>query len=98
MTTPSGSVKERRALDDDPEREMERAPRTDERARQLEVRARVDEHPGVLVTEAEESELVEAPADHALILERELVGGWWVLGRRHTFCNEHHPGEFVRRT
>jgi hypothetical protein len=59
-------------LENDSEREVQRAARTDERAGQLEVGARVDEEPRVLVAEAEETELFEAPADDALILERSL--------------------------
>lgn len=55
-------------LEDDAQREMERAARADERTGQLEVGARVDEEPGVLFAEAELSELVETPADDALIL------------------------------
>jgi len=76
------------ALDDDAQREMQRAPCTDERPRQLQVGARVDEHPRVLVTEPEAPELLETPRHHALILERELVGGWWELSWRHTFYND----------
>src|SRR5688572_11270502 len=72
-----------RALDDDAQREMQRAAGTDERAGQLEVGARVDEEPGVLLAETELSELVETPADHALILLGQLVGGVWVLGCGH---------------
>jgi hypothetical protein len=48
---------------------VQRTPGTDERARQLEIGARVDEHPRVLVTEPEEPELLEAPTHDALILE-----------------------------
>ena len=48
---------------------MERAPGPDQRSGELQVRARVDEEPRVLVAEAEKPELVEAPADDALILE-----------------------------
>ncbi len=70
-------------------------PSADERARQLEIGARVDEHPGVLVTEAEEAKLLEAPSHHALILERELEGGWWVLCRRHTSSNDGYPRELL---
>ena len=58
---------------DDAEREVERAARTHEGARQLQVGARVDEHPGVLLAEAEEPELVEAPAHDALVLRGQLV-------------------------
>jgi len=76
------------ALDDDAQREMQRAPCTDERPRQLQVRSRVDEHPRVLVTEPEAPKLLETPRHHALILERELVGGWWELSWRHTFYND----------
>ena len=88
----------RERSDDDAEREVQWAPCADERARQLQVSARVDEHQRVLVTEPEAAELLEAPAHHALILERELVGGWWMLCCRHTFCNERRTGEFVGRT
>ena len=69
MTALRRGVKNDVALDDDAERQMQRAPGADERARQLEIRARVDEHPGVLVTEPEEPELLEAPAHDALVLE-----------------------------
>jgi hypothetical protein len=62
-------VKNGVALDDDAQRQVQRASGTDERARQLEIGTRVHEHPRVLVTEAEESELLEAPAHDALILE-----------------------------
>ena len=72
-------VKKGVALDDDPQREMQRASGTHERARQLKVGARVDEHPRVLVTEPEEPELLEAPAHDALVLERELECSWWVF-------------------
>jgi hypothetical protein len=88
----------RERSDDDAEREVQRTPGADQRARQLQVGTRVDEHPRVFVTEPETAELLEAPAHHALILERELVGGWWMLCGRHTFCNERRPGEFVGRT
>lgn len=91
-------VKERSALDDDAQREMQRAPRADERPGQLQVGAGVDEHPRVLVAEAEAPELLEAPSDDALILERELVGGWWMLCRRHTLYNDPGRPEFVGRT
>ena len=57
------------ALDDDAQREMQRTASADDRARQLEVGPRVDEHPRVLVTESEETELLEAPTHDALILE-----------------------------
>src|SRR6188474_130280 len=57
------------ALDDDAQREMQRTTCADDRARQLEVGPRVDEHPRVLVTEPEEAELLEAPTHDALILE-----------------------------
>ena len=57
------------ALDDDAQREMQRTTCADDRARQLEVGPRVDEHPRVLVTEPEEPKLLEAPTHDALILE-----------------------------
>jgi hypothetical protein len=76
MTAPRGGVKEAFASDDDAQREVQRAPCADEGARQLEVCAGGDEHPGVLVTEPEETELLKAPTHHALILERKLEGGW----------------------
>ena len=63
VSTPSA------ALDDDAQREMQRTTCADDRARQLEVGPRVDEHPRVLVTEPEEAELLEAPTHDALILE-----------------------------
>ena len=69
MPAPPRSVKNRGLLDDDAQRKVQRAPCTDERPRQLQVGARVDEHPRVLVAEPEAPELLEAPAHDALILE-----------------------------
>jgi hypothetical protein len=69
MTAPRGGVKNGVALDGDAQRQVQRTPGADERARQLEIGARVDEHPGVLVTEPEAPELLEAPTHDALILE-----------------------------
>jgi hypothetical protein len=69
MTAPRGGVKNGVVLDGDAQRQVQRTPGTDERARQLEIGARVDEHPCVLVSEAEEPELLEAPTHDALILE-----------------------------
>jgi hypothetical protein len=69
MTAPRGGVKNGVVLDGDAQRQVQRTPGTDERARQLEIGARVDEHPRVLVTEPEEPELLEAPTHDALILE-----------------------------
>ena len=77
-------VKRSLVLEDDAERQVERTTRTDERARELQVGARVDEQPRVLVAEPEKPELVEAPAHDALILERSLEGLRWVFRRRHT--------------
>src|SRR5262245_47077096 len=102
MTAPGGSVKKRaraalsveRALDDDTQREMERAAGSDERSRQLQVGSRVDEHPGVLVREAELAELLETPADDPLVLDRSVVRLWWMFRRRHTCSNERNPREF----
>ena len=74
----------RKGLDDDAEREVKRAARADERARELQVGSGVDEDPRVLGFEAEEPELVEAPTDDALILERSLEGLRWVFRCRHT--------------
>jgi hypothetical protein len=74
----------RTGLDDDAEREVERAARADERARELQVGSGVDEDPRVLGFEAEEPELVEAPTDDALILERSLERLRWVFRCRHT--------------
>ena len=48
-------------LEDDAKREVKRAAGADERAGQLEVGARVDEQPGVLLAEAELLVLVEPP-------------------------------------
>ncbi len=62
---------------------MKRAPRADERARELQVGSGVDEDPRVLGFEAEEPELVEAPTDDALILERSLERLRWVFRCRH---------------
>jgi hypothetical protein len=73
-----------KGLDDDAECEVERAARADQRARELQVGSGVDEDPGVLGFEAEEPELVEAPTDDALILERSLEGLRWVFRCRHT--------------
>jgi hypothetical protein len=86
------------ALDDDTKREVERTAGADERAGQLQVRARVDEEPAVLVAEAEEPELVIAPADDPLILVRQLVGGLWELGCGHTCSNEQIRAWFVGRS
>ena len=84
------------ASDDDAESEVERAARTDERAGQLQVRAGLDEEPTLLLAEAEEPELVVAPAGNALILGRQLGG--WELGCGHTCSNEHIRAEFVGRS
>ena len=70
-------------LEGDAKREMKRAARAHERPSQLEVGAGVDEKPRVLLTEAELPELVETPADDALILVGQLVRGVWVLGCGH---------------
>ena len=91
MPAPGGSVKKsaqerlkpRPRLDDDAQGEVQRAARADERAGQLEVCPRVDEQPAVLVAEAEKPELFETPADDALILDGQLVRGWWELGCGH---------------
>ena len=85
----------RTGLDDDAEREVERAARADERARELQVGSGVDEDPRVLGFEAEEPELIEAPTDDALILERSLEGLRWVLRRRHTSFNEQTRSELL---
>ena len=77
-------VKRRRVLEDDAERQVERTSRTHERARELQVGSGVDEDPRVLGFEAEEPELVEAPTDDALILERSLERLRWVFRCRHT--------------
>jgi hypothetical protein len=84
MPAPRRGVKRGIVLEDDAEREVERAARADERARELQVGCGVDEEPRVLGVEAEEPELVEAPAHDLLILERSLEGLRWVLCRRHT--------------
>lgn len=76
MTAPARSVKEcaqdrlkaGASSDDDAEREVEGTACADERSGQLEIRARVDEQPAVLVAESERAELVVAPAHDALIL------------------------------
>jgi hypothetical protein len=88
MPAPGGSVKKsaqerlkpRTRLDDDAQGQVQRAACADERAGQLEVCARVDEQPAVLVAEAEKPELVETPAGDALILGGQLVREWWELG------------------
>lgn len=77
---------------------MERTAGADERAGQLEVGARVDEEPGVLLVEAELPELVETPAGDPLILLGQLVGGVWVLWRGHVSSDDQIPREFVGRT
>lgn len=87
----------RNALDDDAEREVQRAAGADERAGQLEIRARLDEEPGLVFVEAEEPELVIAPAGDALIFGGQLVGGW-ELGCGHNCSNEQIPAEFVFRS
>ena len=63
-------------LENDAESQMQRTPGRDERAGELEVGARVHEEPCLLLAEAEEPELVEAPGHDTLILEGELLGGW----------------------
>lgn len=60
---------------------MKRTARADEGAGQLQIGVGLDKHPRVLLAEAEEAELVVAPARDALILE--LLEGLW-LRRRHT--------------
>ena len=77
---------------------MERAAGPDQRAGQLQIRARVDEEPAVLITEAEQPELVVAPTDDALVLVRELVGGVRKLGCGHNCSNEQIRAEFVGRS
>ncbi len=84
MPAPRRGVKRGIVLEDDAEREVERAARADERTRELQVGSCVDEEPRVLGVEAEEPELVEAPAHDLLILERWLEGLRWVFRRRHT--------------
>lgn len=83
MPAREGSVKDaaraRTRLENDAEREVQRAAGADERTGQLEIGTRVDEEPGVFLPEAETTELVETPADDALILLRQLVGGMWEL-------------------
>jgi hypothetical protein len=83
-SSPSGcqETTARRALDDDAQREIERAASADQGSRELEIGSRVHEHPRVLVGEPEEPELLEPPAHDALILEGQLVR-WWVFRRRH---------------
>ena len=105
MTAPSGSVKESAQVrlnagalsDDDAEREVERAARTDERAGQLQVRTRLDEEPAVRLAEAEHPKLVVPPADDPLVFGGELVG-WRELGCGHICSNEHIRAEFVGRS
>jgi hypothetical protein len=71
---------------------MKRAASADERARQLEIGTRVDEHPCILLAESEESELVEPPADDALVLEGRLESLRWVLRRRHVLAETNGTG------
>lgn len=103
MTVPAGGVKEFAqdrleaggSSDDDAEREVVRAAGADERSGQLEIRARVDEQPAVLVAEAERAELVIPPSDHALILGGQLVRRVGKLGGGHICSNEQIRAEFV---
>jgi hypothetical protein len=88
---------ERTALDDDAQREVERAACADERASQLQVCAGLDEEPALLLAEAEEPELVVPPTGDPLIFGGELVG-WRKLGCGHTCSNEHIRAEFVGRS
>ena len=105
MTAPERSVKKvaqdrleaGAGSDDDAEREVQRAAGADERAGQLQVRARLDEEPALLLTEAEEPELVVAPTGDPLVFGGELVG-WRELGCGHTCSNEHIRAEFVGRS
>jgi len=69
----------RARLEDDAQREVQRAARADERAGQLEIGPRVDEQPAVLGAEAEKPELVETPAGDALVFGGQLVREWWEL-------------------
>jgi hypothetical protein len=82
---------------DDAQREVQRAAGADERAGQLKVRARLDENPAVVLAEAEEPELVVAPARDALVLGGQLVGRW-ELGCGHNCSNEQIRAEFVGRS
>ena len=77
---------------------MQRAACADERAGELQVCARVDEEPAVLVPEAQRPELVVAPADDALILGGQLVGEGRELGCGHNCSNEQIRAEFVGRS
>ncbi len=63
--------------DDDAERQVKRAACADELTRALQVGSRVDEEPGVLLPVAEEPELIEPPADDALVLEGQLERRKW---------------------
>jgi hypothetical protein len=60
---------------------VQRATRADERAYEVEVCARVDEEPGILLPEAERPELREPPLDDAAVLEGDLFVRWSLLGR-----------------
>ena len=94
----SSAARESGRLDDDAQREVERAAGPDERASQLEIRARLDEEPAVLVSEPEQPELVVAPARDELILGGQLVGRVWELCCGHICSNDQIPVEFVDRT
>ncbi len=83
--------------DGDAQREVQRTAGADERADELEVGARVDERPGVLLAEAEQPELVDAPAEHPLILSGHLDLLLRELRRRHISSNERSPCESVCR-
>jgi len=77
---------------------MQRAARADERAGELQVCARVNEEPAVLVPEPQRPELVVAPTDDALILGGQLVGEGWELGCGHNCSNEQIRAQFVGRS
>lgn len=85
------------ASNDDAQRKVQRTTRADERAGQLEISTRLDEEPALLLAEAEEAELVVAPAGDPLVLGGQLVG-WRKLGCGHICCNDQTRAEFVRRT
>ena len=67
------------AFEDDLDRQIRRAPRSDQRPEQMEVQVAARQDECLAVVEAERAELVEAPAEHAVVLvlaNRWPVGGW----------------------
>lgn len=61
---------------------MKWAPCSDQRAGAMKVDARVDEEPGLLLAEAEQPELIEAPVCDTAVLQIEPFVRGMVLGGR----------------